>query len=117
MKFAWINRQGVKSETGYVIQRIDRFHYHYVEGDRVLSIDVETGCRHEELCFSTGLWKQPCGAGPIPEEELGEIARRVSQALNFMGIGHRFVRTGGAGSREGQQPTGSPRHSGRTSIS
>src|SRR5262245_39999601 len=33
MPFAWLNKQGVESNQGFVLQRVDRFTYEYRERD------------------------------------------------------------------------------------
>jgi hypothetical protein len=43
MSFNWLNKQGVKSSTGYVLQSMHRFYYHYIEGDHVMEVNVERG--------------------------------------------------------------------------
>ena len=39
--FTWLNKQGVKSDTGFILQRMERFVYHYVENEHVMIIYVE----------------------------------------------------------------------------
>ena len=47
--FRWINKQGVESDTGFVVQRTGRFTAEYREAGRTVVIDVEglvVGARH-----------------------------------------------------------------------
>lgn len=47
----WINKQGVKSDTGFVVQSVDRFVIEYREGDKKRSLYVERGRTPEgSLC-------------------------------------------------------------------
>ena len=39
--FTWLNKQGVKSDEGYILQRMHRFYYHYIEGDRHMQVNIE----------------------------------------------------------------------------
>ncbi|WP_396615431.1 hypothetical protein [Lysobacter soli] len=41
--FRWINKQGVESADGFVVQRSGRFTEEYRENDRSITIDVESG--------------------------------------------------------------------------
>ena len=41
--FSWINKQGVESDSGFIVQRAGRFTEEYREGGRVIVIDVEGG--------------------------------------------------------------------------
>lgn len=34
--FRWLNQQGVESDDGFVLQRMHRFYYHYVEDGKTL---------------------------------------------------------------------------------
>ena len=41
--FTCINRQGVKSSKGFIVQRVSRFTAEYRENNKVITIDVESG--------------------------------------------------------------------------
>ena len=42
-EFLWLNKQGVESDSGFVVQRTGRFTEEYREGGRVIVIEVEGG--------------------------------------------------------------------------
>ena len=89
--FEWLNKQGVKAEAGYVLQRQHRFYYHYVEGDRVLKVDVDSGLKGEDITLdSTPHWESPHEDEPIPNDKLTEIEARICDALTFMGIRYKI---------------------------
>jgi len=49
--FAWINKQGVRSDLGFEVQFTGRFDAEYREGSRVVNIYVEDGVGdHGEPC-------------------------------------------------------------------
>jgi hypothetical protein len=48
--FTWLNKQGVQSDSGFVIQFTGRFTAEYREGGKTITLDIEDG-------FSGG---QPC---------------------------------------------------------
>ena len=41
--FTWLNKQGVQSDEGFIVQRVDRFIIEYQEGPRKVSVGVEPG--------------------------------------------------------------------------
>lgn len=79
---SWINKQGVKSSDGWLLQRVDRFHYHYIEGERWLEMPVES---NEIFLGKTLTWQSSVGIEPISIEKRGEIKSRILEAIKFMG--------------------------------
>jgi hypothetical protein len=57
--FEWINKQGVKSATGFTLQRQDRSHYKFSDGDIELLLEVEPGTVEDiyYLNSCSGLWR------------------------------------------------------------
>jgi hypothetical protein len=91
--FEWLNKQGVKAEAGYVLQRMHRFYYHYVEGDHVLKVDVESNLKGEVIFLdSDPHWESPHEDDPIPSDKLKEIEERICDALRFMGIRYKILK-------------------------
>lgn len=82
--FKWLNKQGVESTSGFTLQRMDRYFYHYIEEGRVLKIDVEPGLHHEEIGLST------VEEMPISGSERARIRANISAALKFMGTAYEF---------------------------
>ena len=41
--FTWLNKQGIRSDSGFVVQFTDRFRAEYREGERIVSVYVEDG--------------------------------------------------------------------------
>jgi hypothetical protein len=90
--FKWLNKQGVESTEGFSLRRVDRFHYQYIEGDRVINIAVEPGIEWEEISFPSPLsWDGASDSERASEEDQKvRIRSNVSEALVFMGIKHRI---------------------------
>ena len=86
LKFEFINNQGVRSGDGkFILQRMDRYFYHYVSGSHVLKIDVEPGLRMEEIFLQPDMhWEPPNDSIAISPSELTRIRKDVSDALKFM---------------------------------
>jgi hypothetical protein len=58
MKFVWLNKQGVASDEGFALQRVDRFAYEYREANRTM--------RFEGEAIMGGLGSSPFGFGFHP---------------------------------------------------
>jgi hypothetical protein len=41
--FTWLNKQGVRSDEGFDVQRTGRFDAEYSEGGKVVSVEVQSG--------------------------------------------------------------------------
>lgn len=90
--FQWLNKQGVQSLSGFTVQRVHRFYYHYVEGDKTMLLQVDPGVRYEEICLpENSRWLPPNDAISVGEDKLKNIKQNVRDALNFMKVPHRFV--------------------------
>ncbi len=97
MSFKWLNKQGVESSEGFILQSVDRYHYHYSEGDREMSITVEPGYhagvkKYHEVIFldETCRWQPPHDGEHLTAEKLAHIKRNISEALLFMDISCEF---------------------------
>jgi len=91
--FDWINKQGVKSNEGYVVQQIHRFYFYYIEGERVLKVFVEPIKNGIEIILEPRpKWEPPSSADQITEAKSVEIENRILDALKFMGIKYTIKR-------------------------
>lgn len=86
--FEWINKQGVKSDEGWVFQRYHRFCYHYLEGEHKLEISVESG----EVFLKKELkWESPFENDSISDIKKREVKSRIKEALAFMGTKYKLT--------------------------
>ncbi len=90
--FKWLNKQGVKSSKGFVLQSVDRWGYHYIEGDHVMRVDVEP-CRtssdkyYEEVYLdSFTKWMLPHDGELVSPEKSEAIRKNVETAMKFMKV-------------------------------
>jgi hypothetical protein len=96
MAFRWLNRQGVESTDGFILQSIDRYGYEYQESGHVLRVDVEslrdlTGTYSEDVYEdSFRRWLAPHESEALSEDDIVRLKTNVSAALTFMQIKHRF---------------------------
>ncbi len=87
-----MNKQGVESSDGYILQRVHRFYYEYREGDHRLRVDIEPGDEAYDIYLNSFKnWLPPYDSEPISKELSLKLQKRVSKALWFMGTPHSFV--------------------------
>lgn len=95
--FKWLNKQGVESSRGFVLQRMHRFYYHYIEGDKKMQVFVEPFTDHRGHYLETislkslDHWLPPHSEEAIDDGKREEIQKNISDALKFMDIDHRFA--------------------------
>ena len=84
--FTWLNKQGVKSGKGFIVQRTGRFTTEYQEGHRKISIDLENGIlpsnKHCVIVSASGVTKWDDGM-LIPQGKQKEILRNFIEAMEF----------------------------------
>jgi hypothetical protein len=83
MSFTWLNKQGVRSDTGFEFQFTGRFSAEYREGDRVLLIPVEGGLGVISI-YEGSL--QSAFTHPGSSEARRRIAENIGAALRFQGL-------------------------------
>ncbi|HLB56532.1 MAG TPA: hypothetical protein VJK30_04305 [Coxiellaceae bacterium] len=88
--FTWLNKQGVKSDKGFIVQSVARFVIEYREANKCISIEVESdyapGMKPIEKISMNILSKWDDGT-PITEETQKEILKNFTEAMEFQGIG------------------------------
>ncbi|MBM3837856.1 MAG: hypothetical protein FJ398_07790 [Verrucomicrobia bacterium] len=94
--FTWLNKQGVKSSKGFILQGVHRFYYHYLEGQRCIQVDVEPCTEpdgtYSEIVYLDSLqrWQPPFDSEKLTQKRVSEIRQNISEALGFMGVKHSF---------------------------
>lgn len=89
MKFTWLNKQGVRSDAGFELQRIDRFTIEYREGPRTITIDIEDGMIDGTIpavimeTDSIGRWDDGI---PVLQDKQFMIIANIRAALVFQGV-------------------------------
>lgn len=88
--FKWLNRQGVESDKGFVVQSMNRFTIEYRESSKVIPLSVERGLqKNGQACvyiYLDELNKWADGE-PIPLKKQAEILQNFKDAMEFQGIG------------------------------
>ena len=90
--FTWLNKQGVESNTGFSLQRVDRFTYLYTEGDHILRIVVEPSLKVYDIFLDENpVWEEPFQQDTIDKTKRSLIKNNISSALDFMKNKHRII--------------------------
>jgi len=90
MNFTWLNKQGVRSDTGFELQSMDRFTFEYREGSRTITLDIESGILGENqpaiLMGPDALNKWDNGTN-LDIAVQKQVLENIRQALAFQGLG------------------------------
>jgi hypothetical protein len=89
--FTWLNKQGVQSDRGFVVQCIDRFVIEYREGARVMSVLTEPGMYDGKFCVIVDpqafrRWDDDPADVTIPLERQQEIFANFKEAMEFQNL-------------------------------
>ena len=90
--FTWLNKQGVKSNEGFIVQRTGRFTCEYQEGGLSLEVEVESGLIGEKPCISIrreafSAWQGPLIGGETKADQQSRLLRNFQAAMEFQGLG------------------------------
>ena len=94
MTFTWLNKQGVESDEGFALQRVDRFAWEYHEGPRRMRLEGESlfaGLGSASFGFGfdatwrSANWQPPFDATPVSDRDRDRIVQNIHRALAFMG--------------------------------
>jgi hypothetical protein len=89
--FNWLNKQGVQSDAGFVVQCTGRFTYEYRECGRSLEIEVESGFSAGRPSVSIqkdafAKWAPTRPFYETPREEQERLLKNFRDALAFQGL-------------------------------
>jgi len=89
MKFKWLNKQGVESDTGFIVQFTDRFTAEYREGSKVIEVEVEDGLSNSKpcICFKESSFSHWSNSDEkIPAEKQKEILNNFISGIEYQGL-------------------------------
>jgi hypothetical protein len=90
MNFTWLNKQGVRSDTGFELQTVDRFTMEYREESRTITLDVESGMLDGNLpavlMGPDALRKWDDGTS-LDVKRQDQVLSNIREALTFQGLG------------------------------
>jgi len=86
MSFTWLNKQGVKSNKGFIVQGTDRFAAEYLENNKKITIDLENGQlsdgKYCEIIEADSFCKWDDGSY-VSEKKQIEILENFKAAMEF----------------------------------
>lgn len=88
MTFTWLNKQGVESDLGFVVQFTGRFTCEYRESGHILEFRVESGGGPMLDVSSEDLmkWRGPLLHGETLAQQQARIKQNVKAAMEFQGL-------------------------------
>ena len=89
--FTWLNKQGVQSDAGFVVQFTGQFTCEYREGGRILELEVEDGVIGQQPCINIkrdafASWNVAGVTHDILEEEQLRMLQNFKDAMEFQGL-------------------------------
>lgn len=87
--FKQINKQGVQSEKGFIVQFVGRFEVEYREGGKLISVYVEPGYTPgNKFCVIIGsnAFTQWSDGTSIMNDKQNEILKNFIDAMKFQNI-------------------------------
>src|SRR5690348_743555 len=87
-EFKWLNKQGVESNKGFVVQFTGRFSAEYREAQQVIALAIESGMSNGKPSIIVGpdsleRWD---GGSSISEKKQALIMANLRRALEFQGL-------------------------------
>ena len=87
--FTWLNKQGVQSDRGFIVQFTGRFSAEYRDRGKKVTLYVEDGLVGEEPCISVGpdafeQWDGEETKIPLQEQQL--MFQNLREAMEFQGL-------------------------------
>jgi hypothetical protein len=89
--FTWLNKQGVQSDRGFVVQVVGRFLVEYRELGKTVSVEVE-GCFFDgkaHVSISPTAFERWDGDPEwalLPSDKQDEILANFTEAMEFQGV-------------------------------
>ena len=86
----YLNKQGVQSNFGFIVQRTGRFTSEYRENEKKIIIDLNSGVLpNGKFCeiITPKAFAHWDDGTPISKEKQVEILKNFTEAMEFQGIG------------------------------
>lgn len=86
--FKWLNKQGVESDAGFIVQRTGRFTCVYQERGRTLELEVESGFMGDTPCINIrrDSFKRWSNGVTIPPDQQEQMLQNFKEAMEFQGL-------------------------------
>jgi hypothetical protein len=89
--FTWLNKLGVRGDTGFVVQRTGRFDMEYRDHGKIIKMYVEDGFSGGLPCICVNpdafeRWDGDLPSSRITKEEQAKMFNNLKEALEFQGL-------------------------------
>lgn len=86
--FTWLNKQGVRSDRGFEVQRTGRFDAEYKEDGKIVSLYVESGLDGGTYCILVDptAFERWDNGQPIPPDKQKQMFQNFKEAMEFQGL-------------------------------
>jgi hypothetical protein len=86
--FTWLNKQGVQSDLGFTVQFTGRFDAEYSDGDKIVTLYVESGLDGGAQCIliNPDAFVRWDDGQPIPVERQKKMFQNLKEAMEFQGL-------------------------------
>jgi hypothetical protein len=87
--FTWLNKQGVQSDDGFIVQFTGRYTAEYREKNKILTIKVEDGFNDGRPCViidDNAFERWDSELSPLPESERERLLNNFREACEFQGL-------------------------------
>lgn len=86
--FVWLNKQGVQSDRGFIVQFTSRFTAEYRENGQTITLDMEDGMNGGLPCISVSpnAFERWDDGTAIPKNEQDQLFQNLKEAVEFQGL-------------------------------
>jgi hypothetical protein len=86
--FTWLNKQGVRSDRGFIVQFTGRFTAEYREGDKKVTLEIEDGISDGVQCISVdpSAFARWDGGAEIAQDEQDRLFQNLKEAIEFQSL-------------------------------
>ena len=86
--FTWLNKQGVRSDRGFEVQRTGRFDAEYREDGKVVKLYVESSSYGglPSIALEPNAFARWSSGAPIPKERQAQMLQNFREAMEFQGL-------------------------------
>jgi hypothetical protein len=86
--FTWLNKQGVRSDQGFEVQRVGRFDAEYREGENLVSLYVESGLSDglQSILIDPTAFERWDNGQAISQAQQTQMFQNLKEAMEFQGL-------------------------------
>ena len=86
--FTWLNKQGVQSDHGFVVQFTGRFTAEYRADGKIITLDIEDGLSGGLpcICLDPSAFERWDTGAAIPKDEQDRLFQNLKEAMEFQGL-------------------------------